>query len=429
MITLPIFAAYRLASSAIGPFAPALLKWRERRGKEDSRRIGERMARPSQSRPEGRLAWVHGASVGEGLALLPLVERLTARGFCVLMTTGTVTSAAILAARMPAGALHQYVPLDVPNFVARFLDHWQPDIVLFAESELWPNMIAAVNARGIPLVLVNARLSARSFRRWQKAPGVIRAMLDKFDMCLAQSQTDAARLMQLGAARVQVAGNLKYDVSPPPADGGAVAHLSGQIGARPVWVAASTHAGEEDTAFAVHQALTKRFPGLLTIVAPRHASRGDEIAVQARARGLNVAQRSRGEPISRDTAVYLADTMGELGLFYRLTSIIFVGKSLVENGGGQNPIEPAKLGSAILHGPHVQNFEEVYAELGASGGSVSVAGGGDLARALARLFSDPSQLRQMARAAAETVEGLGGATRRIEAALEPYFAQMLVEHR
>ena len=428
MITRPLFAAYRLASSAIGPFAPALLKWRERRGKEDARRIGERMARPGQLRPEGRLAWLHGASVGEGLALLPLVERLTARGMNVLVTTGTVSSATILAARLPAGALHQYVPLDVPNFVERFLDHWQPDIVLFAESELWPNMLAAVDERGLPLVLVNARLSPRSFRRWQKAPNVIHEMLDRFDICLAQSQGDAARLMQLGAARVQVTGNLKYDAAPPPADGAAVAHLSAQIGARPVWVAASTHAGEEDLAFAAHQKLTQRFPKLLTVVAPRHAARGDEVAAQARARGLRVAQRSRGEPIQRDIEVYVADTMGELGLFYRLTSLIFVGKSLLEKGGGQNPIEPAKLGCAILHGPNVQNFEEVYAELGAAGGACSVADGPQLARALERLLSDPGLLRKMARAAAETVDGLGGATLRIEAALEPYFTQMLIEH-
>ena len=429
MFTRPLFAAYRLASSALGPIAPALLGWRRRHGKEDAQRVGERLARPVQPRPEGRLAWLHGASVGEGLALLPLVERLTERGFNVMLTTGTVSSAAVVAARLPAGAFHQYVPLDVPKFIRRFLDHWAPDMVLFAESELWPNMLGEVRARGTPMVLVNARLSERSFRRWQNAPGVIHDMLERFDMCLAQTPGDAARLMQLGAARVQVMGNLKYDVPPPPADAAALAQLSGQIGARPTWLAASTHAGEEDAACAAHQMLGQRFPTLLTIIAPRHAARGDAVAAEARARGLKVAQRSRGEPIARDTDIYVADTMGELGLFYRLTSLVFVGKSLAEGGGGQNPIEPAKLGAAILHGPQVQNFAEVYAALAAAGGAAEVDGVAGLAGELARLLSNPRDLRIMARASAETVEALAGASKRVEAALEPYFTQMLIESR
>ena len=428
MLTRPYVAAYRLAATALGPIAPALLQWRRRQGKEDPRRLRERLAMPGLPRPEGQLAWLHGASVGEGLALLPLVERLTARGFNVLMTTGTVASAAVLATRLPAGAFHQYVPLDVPKFVERFLAHWRPDIVLFAESELWPNMIAAVDESGVPLVLVNARLSERSFRRWQKAPGFIHEMLDRFDICLAQTQGDAARLMQLGAARVLVAGNLKYDVPPPPADGAAVAQLSGQIGARPVWVAASTHDGEEEIVFAVHRALAERFPTLLTILAPRHAPRGDAIAALGRARGLNLAQRSKGEALDRDTQIYLADTMGEIGLFYRLTSVVYVGKSLA-GGGGQNPIEPAKLGAAILHGPQVQNFEEVYEALDASGGARIVADADALTRELRALLSTPSDLRKMARAAADAVDALGGAAQRVESALEPYFAQMLIERR
>ena len=429
MFTRPLFTAYRLASSALGPIAPALLGWRRRHGKEDAQRVGERLARPVQPRPEGRLAWLHGASVGEGLALLPLVERLTERGFNVMLTTGTVSSAAVVAARLPAGAFHQYVPLDVPKFIRRFLDHWAPDMVLFAESELWPNMLGEVRARGTPMVLVNARLSERSFRRWQNAPGVIHDMLERFDMCLAQTPGDAARLMQLGAARVQVMGNLKYDVPPPPADAAALAQLSGQIGARPTWLAASTHAGEEDAACAAHQMLGQRFPTLLTIIAPRHAARGDAVAAEARARGLKVTQRSRGEPIARDTDIYVADTMGELGLFYRLTSLVFVGKSLAEGGGGQNPIEPAKLGAAILHGPQVQNFAEVYAALAAAGGAAEVDGVAGLAGELARLLANPRDLRVMARASAETVEALGGASKRVEAALAPYFTQMLIASR
>ena len=408
--------------------APAFLGWRRRRGKEHPVRWREKLGKASLPRPDGPLAWLHGASVGETVALLPLVEALCAQGFAALVTSGTAASARMMQTRLPAGAMHQFAPLDTPQATGAFLDHWRPSFAMIAESELWPNMIAAVDESGVPLVLVNARLSERSFRRWQKAPGFIHEMLDRFDICLAQTQGDAARLMQLGAARVLVAGNLKYDVPPPPADGAAVAQLSGQIGARPVWVAASTHDGEEEIVFAVHRALAERFPTLLTILAPRHAPRGDAIAALGRARGLNLAQRSKGEALDRDTQIYLADTMGEIGLFYRLTSVVYVGKSLA-GGGGQNPIEPAKLGAAILHGPQVQNFEEVYEALDASGGARIVADADALTHELRALLSTPSDLRKMARAAADAVDALGGAAQRVESALEPYFAQMLIERR
>ncbi|MDO9442563.1 MAG: 3-deoxy-D-manno-octulosonic acid transferase, partial [Beijerinckiaceae bacterium] len=391
MAKLPLLAAYRGATAMLGPFGPALLTWRRQRGKEDVRRMNERMGHPGLPRPDGRVAWLHGASVGEGLALLPLVEHLRARGFSVLITTGTVTSAQVLAGRMPGGAIHQYVPIDVPKFMRRFVDHWKPDLVMIAESELWPNLIIEVTNRDIPLVLVNARLSERSFQRWQRLPGFISALLQRIDLCLAQTKDDAARLMMLGAPRVQVSGNLKFDVGAPPVDSGKLAELAGLIGPRPVWVAASTHAGEEEVALAVHRQLLARFPTLLTIVAPRHAHRGAEIAAMATAHGAASALRSQGAMPGEDTGFYIADTMGELGLFYRLSSVVFVGKSMTGRGG-QNPIEPAKLGSAILHGPHVANFAEVYRALDASRGAMQVGDADTLARALALLFSDVAHL-------------------------------------
>ncbi|MDB5652196.1 MAG: 3-deoxy-D-manno-octulosonic acid transferase [Hyphomicrobiales bacterium] len=425
---LPLLAAYRGLTAMLGPFGPALLTWRRQRGKEDLRRMAERMGHASLPRPQGRVAWLHGASVGEGLALLPLVEQLRTRGFHVVITTGTVTSAQVLAARMPGGAVHQYVPLDVPRYMRRFVDHWRPDLVMIAESELWPNLILEVTNRDIPLVLVNARLSERSFQRWQRLPGFISGILQRIDLCLAQTKDDAARLMMLGAARVQVVGNLKFDVGAPPVDANMLAQLSGLVGPRPVWVAASTHAGEEEIALAVHQQLVTRFPSLLTIVVPRHASRGAEIAAMAQARGVEAGLRSRGDIPSRGTGFYIADTMGELGLFYRLSSIVFVGKSMVGHGG-QNPIEAAKLGSAILHGPHVANFAEVYQALDKARGAIQVGDADTLARALALLLSDVANLRRTARAAGDAVERLGGASANIVQALEPYFMQMRMESR
>ena len=423
----PALAFYRIATSLLGPLAPALLNWRRRRGKEDPRRMAERMGHPSLARPAGPLVWLHGASVGEGIALLPLVERLVARGLNVLVTSGTVTSATILADRLPAGALHQYLPLDIPAFLARFLDHWRPDLALVAESEIWPNMLRMVHERGVPLMLVNARLSPRSFARWSKAPRVIGALLSRISLCLAQTQDDALRLQQLGAPFVEVSGNLKYDVPAPPYAQSALAQMTGAVGARPVWFAASTPAGEEEIILRVHQRLRESFPDLLTILAPRHARRGPQIAQTAAGLGLPVALRSLGDRITPQTQFYIADTMGEMGLFYRLTSIVLVGKSLGAARGGQNPIEPAKLGATVLHGPHVGNFAQVYQDLAAAQGAVEVADEAALEAALRLYFSDPALLRRSGRATQEAVERFGGATTRIMQALEPWLTLMQAE--
>ncbi|PSC04633.1 3-deoxy-D-manno-octulosonic acid transferase [Alsobacter soli] len=420
--------AYALGTRLFGPFARVLLQQRARRGKEERTRIGERRGEPSLGRPPGRLAWLHGASVGETLSMLPLVERLAQRGLNVLVTSGTVTSARLLDRRLPPGAFHQFVPLDVPAYVRRFLDHWAPDLVLVAESELWPNMLVEVDERGIPLVLVNARMSERSFRRWQRFGGMIEAVLSRIDLCLAQTPADADRLARLGAPRVGVAGNLKFDTPPPPADPLRVSALSGLVAGRPLWVAASTHPGEEEIAAAVHRAIAPHFPGLLTIVAPRHIVRGDEIAEIAGDFELRAAQRSKGLEPDSGVEFYVADTMGELGLFYRVAPVVFVGKSLVGDGG-QNPIEPAKLGAAILHGPHVQNFADVYAALDRDGGSLAIPDAQQLANTLMRLLGDGQRLRRMARAAAATVDSFGGAVERTMAAVEPYLMQMHLEAR
>lgn len=426
-LRIPLLFLYRALSTCAAPLAPVALAWRLHKGKENRARLAERMGYPSHTRPRGPLAWLHGASVGEGLALLPLVDQLIARGFHVLVTTGTVTSADVLAARLPPRACHQFVPLDSPIFMRRFLNHWQPDLTLIAESEIWPSMISEVHARSIPLVLVNGRISERSYGRWKKFSYAIGSLLSKFDLCLAQTEDDATRLIHLGAPRVQVAGNLKYDVPAPPVDGTTLAHLTATIGARPVWVAASTHAGEEDLIIQIHKRVAQVTEGLLTIIVPRHPQRGAEIAAIAQKYGIAATLRSRGAVPDGNTKIYIADTMGELGLFYRISGVVFVGKSLIAQGG-QNPIEPAKLGCAILHGPNISNFAEVYRELDASRGAAQVGDADTLARALVMLLSDAALLRKMARASSDAVENLSGATLNIMTALEPYFMQMKVEN-
>jgi len=409
-MTASALLLYRLGSALFAPLAPRFLAWRAAREKEDASRLAERLGHAKVARPLGPLVWLHGASIGEGLALLPLVDMLTRDGAHALVTTGTRSSARVVGERLPPGAIHQYAPLDCARFARRFLDHWRPDAAVFAESELWPNLLLEAHGRSIPLFLANARMSVRSVARWRRAPRAAAELLDVFEAIFAQSAEDAKRFSGLGATRVVQAGNLKYDVAPPPADPQALAQLTAMIGARPVWVAASTHAGEEEMCLAAHTILRLRFPDLLTIIAPRDARRGRDIAALARQTGGRPALRSASDRITVETDVLIADTFGEMGLWYRLAPQVFVGKSLIE-GGGQNPIEPAKLGAAILHGPWVENFADAYAALDAAGGGMRVNDATELASRLAALFSDPAQARGIARAAHSTVEQLSGATR------------------
>jgi 3-deoxy-D-manno-octulosonic-acid transferase len=419
---------YQLASAAGSPAAPQVLARRLTRGKEHPERLSERRGETSLPRPQGPLIWVHGASVGEMLAVVPLIERLRAENFAVLVTSGTVTSAALAEQRLPDGAIHQFIPLDAPRFVRRFLDHWRPDLALFVESDLWPNLILSCAERRVPMIVVNGRLSERSFSRWRMVPGAIAALLSRFDLCLTQSSADAERYTQLGAPRVLSTGNLKLDAPAPPVDEATLNRLKGIIGDRPVVAAASTHAGEETAIIASHRRLRAKFPTLLTMIAPRHPVRGESIAEIAKVAGLTVAQRSRRAQPMPDIGVYVADTLGELGLIYRLAPIVFMGGSLATHGG-QNPIEAIRLGAATVHGPHVWNFAEIYATLDAEHGAVSVTDEETLTVRLGEWLADPTARRAVADAAAGTVERLGGALKRTLAALDPYLMQLRLEQR
>ncbi len=334
------------------------------------------------------------------------------------MTTGTVTSAALLAKRLPAGALHQYAPLDSPFFLRRFLLHWRPDAALVAESELWPNMLIEAKRAGLPLAMVNGRISERSFRRWRRAPAFIGELLSRFDLVLARSDDDAERLAALGARSVLTAGDIKFDAPALPADRRELAELSGLTSGRQIWIAASTHEGEELIAARAHKRLAEVFPDALTLIAPRHPERGEAILRAMEAEGLSTVLRSRGERPGKGTVVYVCDTIGELGLFYRLAGVVFLGKSFA-GGGGQNPIEPARLASAILHGPMVANFADAYGALDKAGGALEIARPDDLGETLIALFANAARLRAMARAADDTVERRAGAVERSMRALEP----------
>lgn len=417
---------YRGLSSAAVPLAPALIRQRLKHGKEDPARTDERRGLSHDTRPLGPLVWIHGASVGEVLAAAALIERLRALNIRVLITSGTVTSAAIVAKRFPPDVIHQYVPYDTPRFVERFLDHWRPSLGLFIESDLWPNLILAGASRRLPMVVINGRMSPRSFPRWRRMSGTISALLGRFDICLAQSQADADRFSVLGARNVITTGNLKLDVPAPPADPAKLDRLTAMTRGRPVIVAASTHPGEEELLIAVHKALSGSFPSLLTVIVPRHPHRGPAVADLVAGAGLQGALRSREDQPRAGTAIYVADTMGELGLFYRLASIVFMGGSLVEHGG-QNPIEAVKLGAAIVHGPHVFNFADVYEALDKAAGARLAHDPEALVRQLRQLLSDPQAGNSLVTAGSRVVEQLGGALERTLSALEPYLLQITLE--
>ena len=416
-----ISLGYSLFGLLLRPAVPFILSRRIAAGKEDGQRTTERYGRASLPRPPGRLVWVHAASVGETNAVLPLIDRLTAAGLAVLFTSTTLTSAGIAARRLPRGAIHQFAPFDIAAFVDRFLGYWRPELAVFVESELWPTIVRRLAAAGTPLVLVNARLSERSYRGWKRFAGFAGSLFRRITLCLAQSAGDAERFRALGARDVRISGNLKFDVPPLAADPAALMQLNSAVGGRPVWVAASTHEGEEEIVDQAHRLLRARYRDVLTIIVPRHPERGDSVRAMLAARGLAVAQRSRADPLVRQTEVYLADTLGELGLFYRAAPIAFLGGSLIAHGG-QNPIEPARLGAAVLHGPHVHNFADVYAMLDAATSAPPIANAETLAAEVAGLTDNPAARAARVEAATAALASHSGALDTTMAALKPYLA-------
>ncbi len=410
---------YGAAATMAAPGLRLLLSRRASRGKEILARLPERRGVDATPRPPGRLLWLHAASVGEAMSVLPLLGPLCrhAPDATVLMTTGTVTSAELLEGRLAdcleelavgerRRALHRFVPLDVPAWAARFLDHWRPDAAAFVESEIWPNLLRACHHRGIPLMLVNARLSERSFARWRRVPGLSRALFGGFAAVQPQSEADAERLLALGARGVALCGNLKFAAGSLPVPAAELARLRRLLDGRPLWLAAQTHAGEEAAALQVHAALSTRYPALLSIVVPRHPGRGEEIAALAGA--VAVTRRAAGQDPPVTGGAWVVDTMGELGLLYALVGHAFVGKSLVPPGGGQNPLEPARLGCAVAVGPYTANFSDAVAALEQAGGLARVEDASALAAWVARMFDDEPGRRAIGAA------GMGAASRSAE---------------
>lgn len=422
----PALTAYQLVTRALEPLAPRLLSSRVKKGKENPTRVDERLGYASAARPAGPLVWIHGVSVGEALSILPLAERIRKDrpDVTVLVTTGTLTSAEVIAPRLPAGVIHQFAPVDGPRAVAAFLDYWQPALGIFVESELWPNMICAARARGIPLALISARITAKTAEGWQKAPGMARNLMGAFSHVWPQDQEGAERLKAMGA---HVGGmvNLKLSGEPLPNNRGEFERLSALIGDRAVIVLASTHEDEE-------RALSKALRGLetpvLLIVVPRHPARADEIEAELKLDNWRMSRRALGGDISSEIDLYLADTLGELGLFIRLADVVVMGGSFAPalgggTVGGHNPLEPARLGKPAFSGPDFSNWQQVNRLLKDAGGLINVLSPSELTDIIQPLLDEPAKAREMGdkakRAANEASAGLDRVWRALQTHLPP----------
>ncbi len=415
-------AVYLAATAMAGGLVRRKIYQRAKDGKEDPQRIDERFGKASLERQPGKLIWFHAASVGESLSVQGLISEILNEDpdQCVLITTGTKAAAAILGSRLPKRVAHQYVPVDTPKAVNSFLDHWKPDVAVWTESEFWPRLMVETHKRNIPMLLVNGRITVETRNRWRKLRGMARAMLSRFDLLMVQNDAMEGHFKAIGAPadRLVVTGSLKESAIPLPFDPVARKDVVSQIGRRVVWLAASTHRGEEVKALEAHKSVLRRSPEALLILAPRHPDRSEEVAQLIADSGLSVSQRSLKQRIDASTAVYLADTIGEMGLWYRIAPVSFVGGSL-EPIGGHNPFEPAALGSAIIHGPHVENFDDIYARLKSGNAALEVEDEATLADAVYEcLHADRSA--SLAAAAWDVSSEGAGVTNTVMDLMRPY---------
>ncbi len=409
---------YSTAADLVAPLAYRKVAAKLTRLGTPAARLPERRGEATRPRPQGPLVWCHAASVGESLSLLPLIQQMgRARGdLSFLITSGTQTSADILSTRLPDRTQHQFAPLDSRAYIRRFLAHWRPDAAIFVESELWPNMLRETRASGAALALVNARLSDRSFRHWQRFRGTAQFLLNLFDLIHCQDDRTAAHLQALGAAHAQAGVNLKSVADPLPCDARALAALRQGIGARPVWLAASTHPGEEEIVLAAHRRLRDTHPDALLVLAPRHPDRAEAIKALIAEAGLGMSQRSAGQAPDPARAVYLADTLGEMGLWYSLCPVTVLCGSFTDVGG-HNPYEPAQAGSFVVHGPHYANFAPAYRALDQAGAGLQVASAEAIAAALQDGLSALESLVEKQAAARGFAEQKGAALESLSASL------------
>lgn len=394
---------YRWGVMLAAPFSGLVLNGRAKRGKEDPARLPERFGHATINRPAGRLIWLHGASVGESLVLRSLVTALAAAtDWHFLVTTGTTTSAALMEKQMPPRTIHQYVPVDRPACARRFMDHWRPDAAVFVESELWPNLLIELQARNIPAILANARMNQASLDNWAQRTDSLGYLLQTFRWIGAADERTAAGLSRLTDRDIPLTGNLKLQIEPPAPEAAKLEEIRSALAGRPVWLAASTHPGEDEMVLEAHKVWRNQHPKGLMILAPRHPDRADALAELLTRTGMSFARRSRGEFPVTETRVWLADTLGEMALWYAVSGKAFIGGSLVDGIGGHNPIEATRAGCPVITGPFTASFDDIFTAYHEHGGVLIASGAEEIAAALE---NDPEALLAGARDALGELTG------------------------
>ena len=402
-----------------------ILLLRRLRGKEDSMRLNERRGVTKLSRPKGALIWLHASSVGESIASLTLIDKLlkTLPNYNILVTTGSVSSARLLKERLPQFVIHQFVPIDRKLWIQRFLNHWQPNLAIIMESEFWPTQIKQLKKRNTPILVINGRLSESSYSRWRLAGSMTRTIFGNLDLVLATNDQQAKRFSNLRAPYVQVVGNLKRSAPKLPLDADSAQDIIKQVGSRPVWLAASTHEGEDLPILKTQKKLLIQFPNMLTIIVPRHPKRGIDIEFLAQKNGLSVARRNKSEEIKPETELYIADTMGEMSLFYNVAHCVFVAGSLVPVGG-HNPIEPAHFNCAIFFGPLMAKNQEISEEMIEKNAAIQIDSIEKLTPTLEKVFSDDDLFQSLSYNAQKYAENGGGILETISTKISPYIKKI-----
>ncbi|MCZ2158113.1 lipid IV(A) 3-deoxy-D-manno-octulosonic acid transferase [Bartonella sp. 220] len=416
---------YRMIGFCLRPVVPFYLFLRAVRGKEEWGRQKERLGKSHKIRPQSPLIWLHAASVGETLALFPLINYILSLKINILLTTGTVTSSSLVKKQFNNRLIHQYAPLDLDLAVRHFISHWKPDLALVCESEIWPLRIKELAKMHIPQILVNAHMSERSFKAWQKRPVLAKHIFKHIDLAIGQNERDVTYYQALGVKSVAFSGNLKADVLPLE-NQDLLAHYRNAIGNRPIWAAISTHEGEEEIAFEVHKILKNYLPDLLTIIVPRHPERLEDLMRKCDKRSLRFIRRSNNAVPDANTDILWGDTIGEMGLFLRLSKVSFIGKSLCGDGG-HNPLELALLRSAILTGPHVSNFQEMFDKFLTRDAAFMIQDAKQLAIQVYKLLTNEVLRQEMVDKAYEVATSMAGALERTLKLLEPFLQPLVIQ--
>ncbi|MFV0256194.1 3-deoxy-D-manno-octulosonic acid transferase [Candidatus Liberibacter solanacearum] len=425
IVSYILFGIYRWGGILLMPFLSFYLHFQKLFDKEKASIGIEKLGYPSSFRPMGPLIWFHAVSVGETIALIGLIRAIRNRNINILLTTRTLTSARVARKYLGQEVIHQYAPFDIQPVLLRFLKYWHPDYSILSESEIWPLTVFELSKKRIPQIIVNARMSGRSFRNWRILPYFSKKIFSQFSLVVVQSESDFIHYKELGTKKLVVSGNLKVDIVPLPCDDKLLSVYQKEIAGRCTWAAISTFEGEEDAAVYVHNLIRSR-QDILTILVPRHPERCNAIERRLVSKGLKVARHTRRDALSADVDIFLGDTIGEMGLYLRMTEIAFVGRSLFSNGG-QNPLEPAMLGCAILSGPNVENFRNIYQKMVSSGAVRIIEDVEKLASMVHSLLSDPTMRDEMINTAMNEVKKMQGPLKITLCTLDPYISSLVLK--